>query len=245
MPRSSRQQGAVRTADRSAGPYVLDRDSVRAVDRAAVEEFGIPSILLMENAALGLAAHAKRMLQDLPTPRALIVCGSGNNGGDGYALARHLHNAGVDVSLVALGEPKAGSDAATNCRICRAMGLQEGPLEALEQAPHADLIVDAIFGTGLDRPVSGPAADAIEQINAAHRPVLAVDIPSGLDCNTGRILGVAVRATVTVSFVGLKPGFFEPSARDLIGEVAVADIGAPIELVRRHGRPLEPHERRE
>ena len=90
--------------------------------------------------------------------------------------------------------------------------------------------------------MSGPAGRAIEWINAADRPVLAVDIPSGLDCNTGRTLGVAVRAVKTVSFVGLKPGFFEASARDLVGEVVVADIGAPIELVRRYGRPVEPHE---
>jgi NAD(P)H-hydrate epimerase len=105
--------------------------------------------------------------------------------------------------------------------------------------------VDAIFGTGLDRPVSGSAARAIEWINAADRPILAVDIPSGLDCNTGRPLGVAVRAVKTVSFVGLKPGFLQASARDLVGEVVVADIGAPIELVRRYGRPVEPHEQRE
>ncbi len=241
----SKQEGVTKTEDRSAGSFVLDRDSVRAVDRAAVEAFGIPSIVLMENAARGLAEEAKRMLEGAPTPHALIVCGSGNNGGDGYALARHLHNAGIDISIVALGDPKAGSDAATNCRICRAIGIREIPLEELGQAPDADLIVDAIFGTGLDRPVSGPAARAIEWINAADRPVLAVDIPSGLDCNTGRTLGVAVRAVKTVSFVGLKPGFFEASARDLVGEVVVADIGAPIELVRRYGRPVEPHEQRE
>jgi NAD(P)H-hydrate epimerase len=124
MSRLSKQEAATKTVDRSVVRFVLDRDSVRAVDRAAVDEFGIPSIVLMENAARGLATEALRMLEGAPTPRATIVCGSGNNGGDGYALARHLHNAEIDTSIVSLGEPKAGSDAATNCRICRAIGIR-------------------------------------------------------------------------------------------------------------------------
>ncbi len=100
----------------------------------------------------------------------------------------------------------------------------------------ADLIVDAIFGTGLARPVRGAAAEMIERINAAEAPVLAVDVPSGLDCDTGRALGTAVKATRTVTFVGPKSGFFEPGARRYTGTVVVADIGAPVELVERFGR---------
>ena len=169
----------------------------------------------------------------------MIVCGSGNNGGDGYALARHLHNAGVDVVLAALGEPKAGSDAATNREICRRIGLREAPFEEARQHAACDLLVDAIFGTGLDRPVTGTAAEAIEWINAGGRPVLAVDLPSGLDCDTGRALGTAVRAACTVTFVGLKPAMTKSAAREYLGEVVVTGIGAPLELLQRYGRPAD------
>ncbi len=207
-------------------PYVLDRDSVRAVDRAAIEQYGIPGIVLMENAARGLAAEAISMLAGEPgRASALIVCGSGNNGGDGYALARHLHNAAVTVTLAALGEPKARTDAATNCEICRRMGLTVVRADDLS-AHRGDLVVDALFGTGLDRPVRDAPARVIEQINNCGRPVLAVDVPSGLDCDTGQPLGAAVRATCTVTFVALKPAMTIPHARPYLGRIVVADIGA-------------------
>lgn len=221
--------------------YILDRESVRAVDRAAVEEYGIPGIVLMENAARGLADQALRMLPEAPTsrPTALIVCGSGNNGGDGYALGRHLHNVSVNVILVQLVEPRAGTDAAINRGICLKMGVREVSLDDLGSHADADLIVDAILGTGLDRPVRGPAAQAIEWINSASRPVLAVDVPSGLDCDTGEPLGTAVRADCTVTFVARKPGLITAAAKEYVGKVVVADIGAPIELVQRFGRTTD------
>ncbi|MHC4427111.1 MAG: NAD(P)H-hydrate epimerase [Planctomycetota bacterium] len=219
--------------------YMLDRESVRSVDRAAIEEFGIPGIVLMENAALGLTIVALTMLDDVAgdAPSALIVCGGGNNGGDGYALGRHLHNAGVRVTFAALGEPKPGSDAATNRNIALKMGLPEVPADLASEHFDADLIVDGIFGTGLDRPVRGAAAEAIDRINGSGRPVLAIDVPSGLDCDTGRPLGTAIRATRTVTFVGRKPAMTDPGAREFVGEVSVADIGAPVELLQRFGRP--------
>jgi hydroxyethylthiazole kinase-like uncharacterized protein yjeF len=226
---------------------VFDREAVRSVDRAAIEEYGIPGVVLMENAARGLADHAMRMLGGLARshataqPRVLIVCGSGNNGGDGYALARHLHNRGVNVSLASLGTPKPESDAGINQAICRRMQL---PARAFSELAHEGdgrafhLIVDGIFGTGLDREVNGEAAEAIEWINRAGRPVLAIDVPSGMDCNSGRPLGMCVKATLTVTFVGLKTGFLELDAQKLLGEVVVADIGAPRELLERFGRRI-------
>lgn len=221
--------------------YILDRESVRAVDRAAVEEYGIPGIVLMENAARGLAAQALQMLSSAQdsSPTALIVCGSGNNGGDGYALGRHLHNAGIKTVFVKLGESRAGTDAAINREICLKMGLPEVPLDDIGSHADADLIVDAIFGTGLDRPVRGPAAEAIEWINGVSRPVLAVDVPSGLDCDTGEPLGMTVRVDCTVTFVAKKPGLITVAAKEYVGKVVVADIGAPIELVQRFGRPID------
>ena len=221
--------------------YILDRESVRAVDRAAIEDYGIPGIVLMENAARGLAAEALAMLQEVraSSPSVLIVCGSGNNGGDGYALGRHLHNAEVDPVFAALGEPKPGSDAEINRNICRKIGLREVPLDEIGTVlGEVDLIVDAIFGTGLDRPVEGAAAGLIESINATARPVLAVDVPSGLDCDTGRPLGATIRAARTVTFVAPKPAMTQPAAAEFLGKVVTADIGAPIELLKRFGRAL-------
>jgi len=219
---------------------VLDREAVRAVDRAAIDEYGIPSIVLMENAARALCEAALTMLGDARagTRHVLIICGSGNNGGDGYALARHLHNRGVVVQLAALGEPKPNSDAGVNRRICERMGLSIIDARILPRRDSAEisLIVDAIFGTGLDREVTGDAALVIEWMNRSACPILAADVPSGMDCNTGRQLGACVRASRTVTFVGLKPGFLSPDAQKLLGEVVVGDIGAPRELIERFGR---------
>ncbi len=219
------------------GEYILDRASVRAVDRAAIEEYGIPGIVLMENAARGLAAEALRMLRGSPRPSALIVCGGGNNGGDGWALGRHLHNHGCAVTMAPLEEPRPGSDAAVNCAICRRMKLREAPAPRAGAQFDVTLVVDAIFGTGLDRPVTGAAAQAIGWINRCARPVLAVDVPSGLDCDTGEPLGIAVRARRTVTFVARKPAMTMAAARRYTGKVVVADIGAPVELLAKLGRP--------
>jgi NAD(P)H-hydrate epimerase len=215
---------------------VFDREAIRAVDRDAVREYHVPGVVLMENAALGLAAHARRVLARGAT--ALVCCGTGNNGGDGYALARHLHNAGVRVVLAPLGRPAPGGDAAVNDAICRAMGIPRID-RAARDSIAADLLVDAILGTGLDRPVAGDAADWIAWMNSRPCPRLAVDLPSGLDCDAGRPLGSAVRADLTVTFVGLKRGFLAPEARPHLGAIAVVDIGAPVELYLRHGRRLD------
>ncbi len=222
-----------------ADNLVLDRQAVREVDRIAIEEFAMPGIVLMENAALGLAKHALEMLTgaDASPPRVLIICGSGNNGGDGYALARHLVNHEVDVTLVCLGDPTSGGDADINKVICNHMNIPVIEPDKLEAFANCHLIVDAIFGTGLDRPVTGPIASIIEWINQTGVSILAADCPSGLDCDTGRPLGCAVRATRTVTFVARKPGFLLGDARSYTGEVFVASIGAPASLIERYGVP--------
>ena len=226
----------------------FDRDAVRAIDRAAIEEFGIPGIVLMENAARGLTDAAMRMLDQssIADSTVLIICGNGNNGGDGFALARHLHNRGFHVTLAILGEPKPQSDAGVNRAICKKMNLAEIDIDQLDQFAQKHsiaLIVDAIFGTGLGRPIAGRAAQVIDWINASKKPVLAADVPSGMDCNTGEALGRAVRASNTVTFVGLKIGFLNLRAQSLLGEVEIADIGAPVELLERFGKPVKfvPH----
>jgi len=221
---------------------VFDRESSRAVDRAAVEQYGMPGIVLMENAARALAASALDMLGG-ESSRVLIVCGGGNNGGDGYALARHLHNAGADVTLCAVGEPKDGSDAAVNAGICGAMGLPRLGPDDLHAAVNADLLVDALFGTGLDRAIEGPAADLVDWMNTHGAPTLAVDTPSGLDCDTGRPYQPCIRAARTVSFLGWKQGFLAEGAEEFTGAVDVGDIGCPRELLQRFGRPLQEAQR--
>lgn len=215
---------------------VLDRAAARALDRAATEEFGIPSIILMENAAIAVAREAFDMRHG-GEDGVLIVCGRGNNGGDGWAVTRHLANAGTPVTVAAVGDPRDGTDAAVNRAICDRMGIPVVSLGAIATTDQC-VVVDAVFGTGLDRPVSGPAADAIEAINASGRSVLAVDVPSGLDADLGEPLGVAVVATRTVTFVGLKPGLLTPAGRAHAGEVVIASIGAPATLTERFGTPL-------
>ena len=134
---------------------------------------------------------------------------------------------------------RENTDAGTNRNICLKMNLNQIIFEDIDSCANSDLIVDAIFGTGLDRPVSGLAADVINWINQQKTPVLAVDLPSGFDCDTGKPLGLAVKADCTVTFVARKPGMLAQGAEDYLGNVVVASIGAPIELIKRFGRFIE------
>jgi hydroxyethylthiazole kinase-like uncharacterized protein yjeF len=206
----------------------LTRAQAREVDRLAMQELGIPGIVLMENAARGLAD-----MLDAVDGRVAIVCGPGNNGGDGFAMARHLLNRGrvVDVHLLAPeGRFRADSDAGVNLAILRAMGVpRRGDLAFHE----ADCLVDALFGTGLDRPLEEPYLGAIRAMNAAAAPVLAVDIPSGLDADTGAVHGAAVRAEWTGTMVAPKAGFFLGEGPRHTGRIRCVDIGAPPALVDR------------
>lgn len=185
----------------------------------------------MENAARHVAQIALETIEANCAPRVIVFCGGGNNGGDGYAAARHLYEAGANVDIVQLCLPKEGSDAALNHNTCCALGIPIQPAESCDQLPAADLMIDALFGTGLDREVTGSARELIELMNRAECPVLAVDLPSGLDCNTGQIHGVSVEAAVTVTFVALKPAFLQSDVKDLIGDVILADIGVSRSLL--------------
>jgi NAD(P)H-hydrate epimerase len=212
----------------------LTRRQVREVDRRAIENFGIPGIVLMENAARNAADVAWEMLSLRPR-NVTIVCGGGNNGGDGLAIARHLHNRGVNVQvLLAIDPIKYAGDAAINWAIVRAMGLEiAGVDEAAELiSPFAaNLIIDALFGTGLSQSPRPDAQSLIHRINSSTVPVLAIDLPSGMECDTGEALEACVRATRTVTFVAEKSGFANPESTELTGEITVADIGCPRELI--------------
>ena len=233
---------------------VFTRQSAREVDRLAADRYGIPSIVLMENAGLHLAEVALD-LADADPARVLVVCGPGNNGGDGLCAARHLHNAGATVHVVLSGPAEAcRGDAGINMNIVRRMGIPmaetdpKRPGAALDEVARRlkpEIVIDALLGTGLDRPVAEPVATLIRSINAmgeSGAAIVAADLPSGMDCDTGRPLGLAVHASTTVSFVGLKAGFLSLAAQEYLGDVVVADIGAPRELTRLLGRLLADHE---
>jgi NAD(P)H-hydrate epimerase len=215
----------------------LSRDEVRAIDRFAIETLGVPGMVLMENAGRQVADAVVDLLGGpggLTGRRVAVVTGSGNNGGDGFVAARHLslRGVGVAVFMIAPAEKLAG-DAAANYAICAKLGLDLRAVGAADLAALAarlagfDAVVDAVGGTGIRGPLRGEQAEAVEQINAAARPVVAVDIPTGLDCDTGLAAGPTVRAAITVTFVARKKGFDHPASREYTGEVRVADIGIP------------------
>jgi NAD(P)H-hydrate epimerase len=211
----------------------LTREAMREVDRTAIEDVGIPGVVLMENAGRGATDVACEMLGDPAGARVVIVCGGGNNAGDGFVIARHLHNRGAHVAVrLLVPREKYKGDAETNLAIIEKMQLAVRPAEPgdLELA-DADLVVDALLGTGLSGEVREPFDAAIDAINAAGRPVLCVDLPSGLDANTGEILGCCVRGARTATFAAPKVGFTRGSGSELTGQVSVVDIGVPRELL--------------
>lgn len=221
----------------------LTRAQVREVDRRAIEQFRIPGIVLMENAARGVTAAATEMLEGNCCAEILIVCGGGNNGGDGLAVARHLHNEGADVSILLTVDPGGyKADALINWEIVKAMGLPASVAGNVAEEigrSSAVLIVDAIFGTGLSQAPREPFGQIVRAMHQTHIPVLAIDLPSGLDCDTGQPLGPCVQATRTVTFVAEKAGFANPASRQYTGAVTVAGIGCPKELVEQVVREMD------
>lgn len=221
----------------------ISREDVRRTDRCAIQQLGIPGVILMENAGRQVADAAEQLLGGAAGRPVAVVAGSGNNGGDGYVAARHLALRGADVVTFIVCEPaKISGDAAINLDAIRRLGhdirfLTGDQIGRLADGlAGAELVIDAVGGTGIRGALRGDIAAAVEGINAAGRPVLAVDIPTGLDCDTGRAQGPVVRAAVTVTFLARKKGFDSPGAADYTGEVRVADIGIPAETVARIAR---------
>lgn len=206
---------------------VLTVEEARAIDRDAVERLGMPSILLMENAARGVAEQARRM-----GSRFLALCGPGSNGGDGLAAVRHLLPAARAI-LLTEPDPERAPDAALQGRILRAAGVPlpaalpaSGELAQL-QADAGLVWIDALFGTGLGRPLEGLAARFVEAFNGAAGPRLSVDLPSGIDGDSGVAAGPACRAQATVTFEAPKRGLLAPAGRPYAGEIVVVSLGLP------------------
>ncbi len=249
-------RGEASSSPGDEGPRVFTVEAIRELDRLAVSEFGLSGAVLMENAARSVAAEALRMLGSRGAGRrVLIFCGPGNNGGDGLAAARHLHNAGATVAVVLAfdaARARLSAEAAMNLRCAERMGLER--IEVADAAaaarfmaadgPPPNLIIDALLGTGSGSAPRPPMDALIEWINASPAPVLSVDVPSGLDAQCGRASGACVRAEVTVALAGIKRGFLEGEARPFLGEMVIGDIGCPRALVERLGAPAADGVRR-
>lgn len=211
---------------------------IQALDKMAIERCGVSSIVLMENAGRAVAHEVMKRIKSIKKPFVCVVCGLGNNAGDGYVAARHLINAGVGVKIFQIGRcGRLKHDAAVNCRILQKLKY---PIEvgtgldlSLRDMARADVVVDAIFGVGLNRQVLEPFKGVIEAMNQNARYIVSVDIPSGLDGTTGRIYGVCVRAGTTATFSFAKKGFYKNQGPQYIGKVVVADIGIPLWLKKR------------
>lgn len=212
---------------------MLTREQTRAFDHRAITDLGIPSLVLMENAGRGTVD----VLQTLGVRGPVAVCcGKGNNGGDGLVIARHLANRAIPVqALLFAPAEQLSPDAAAQWRIVQRLQLptqvwagDEAQLRGV--LASAEWIVDALFGTGLHGPMRAPFDRIAALINASGRRVLAVDLPSGLDADTGLPMGIAVRAEHTVTFVAPKIGFRQPAAAEWLGQVHVADIGVTLKL---------------
>ena len=220
---------------------IFSAAQVRELDRVAIEDEGTPGYTLMCRAG---EAAVSTLTRRWPAARSVLVCcGAGNNAGDGYVVARLCRSRGLGAQVLAIGPTaRLSGDAAKAFQDCRAAGVSVeeggGALQNLEDSAP-DVVIDALLGTGVDRPVTGGFAAAVRAINASGRPVLALDIPSGLDADTGMPHGEVVRADATVTFVGLKQGLFLGAASDYCGDLSFSDLG-----VSAAGRGLDPPLRR-
>lgn len=216
---------------------------IRELDVLAIEHVGIPGLVLMENAARSAAELIHGWLPDPMSAAVTVLCGRGNNGGDGFVIARHLLNAGVAVRVVGLGALRDyRGDPATNYGVLERMDC--APLNATapgaldvagELIARSMWIVDALLGSGADGPPRGEIADLVRQANAARATRIAIDIPSGLNADTGEVYDPCFHAAATITFVAEKVGFSQSAARNVLGRVLVADIGVPRRLIP--GRP--------
>jgi ADP-dependent NAD(P)H-hydrate dehydratase / NAD(P)H-hydrate epimerase len=212
--------------------------TIEAVDRACVETLGIPLIVLMENAALKVLKH----METEANKKYLIVCGTGNNGGDGLALARHLIvlNKKVEVFIVKSGA-NMSSCCESNYNILVKMGAKPRTISSpediqklREESAKTEIIVDALFGTGLNREVKGLYRDVINAINESESKIISIDIPSGLQSDTGNVLGASVKAHRTVCFEFYKRGFLNYKSSPYTGEIVVESIGVPHQIIEAH-----------
>ncbi|MBX3362135.1 MAG: NAD(P)H-hydrate epimerase [Phycisphaeraceae bacterium] len=233
---------------------MLTREDCRNIDRLASEQYGMPSIVLMENAARSIAeACMDRVVPRGSKPTVLVFAGTGNNGGDGFAAARHLTNRGCRVGLILAGAiDRVRGDALTNLTVAQRSNIPaaildpDHPERVWNDLPDAfakpHIVLDALLGTGFTGPIRSETQTLLAMCNAMRcqsAAIVSVDLPSGLDADTGVACRDCVIADLTVSLVGLKRGMLTSVGRAACGEIMIGDIGAPIELIQRFGTPVD------
>lgn len=219
---------------------IFNRDQSRCVDQAAINEFGMHSLVLMENAG---RQCCEQLLKRGVSGPVIICCGTGNNGGDGFVIARHLRIAGVQVKVIVAGSPeKMSDDAGHNFAILQKTGCSIVILDQVSmqdnrdvfakvENQNADWIVDAMLGTGAVGPSRSPIRECIQLCNSIDCRLMSIDLPSGIDCDTGVTDGVAIQSDVNCTFVSKKPAHMHPHSQPHFGEVVVLDIGVPDEVI--------------
>ncbi|MFO0659132.1 MAG: NAD(P)H-hydrate dehydratase [Polyangiaceae bacterium] len=220
---------------------ILSRGQIRQFDRHAIERCHVPGVVLMENAGRAAADVIEKVAA---RGRVVIVCGAGNNGGDGFVVARHLRARGWVTRVFLLSdESNVTGDARINLDAWKGVGgeitklsSREDLAELMASAHGASVVVDAVFGTGLSRPIEGLSAEAISAMNSAPAMRVALDLPSGLDADTGEVLGVAFEADHTITFAAAKAGMLTPRGAMCCGELHLVDIGVPTSLVDHTGQ---------
>jgi hydroxyethylthiazole kinase-like uncharacterized protein yjeF len=214
-------------------------EQMQHLDHKAIEIYGIPGVVLMENAGRGAAEVILKTFPGLERNSVAVVAGKGNNGGDGFVIARYLLNAGVSVKVFLLTDPKVlRGDAEINYQIFLRMKGEVLPVPSYKDFQNVkrhlekcNLLIDGIFGTGLDAEVRGYYREVIDHLNTLHKPVVAIDIPSGLDANTGKPFGTAIRATLTLTFGLPKVGLLIAPGTDYVGDLKIIDISLPRKLI--------------
>ena len=217
----------------------LTVSQIQKAETVAIRRMGIPSLVLMENAGRALAESVLKAFPAKMRPSVLVVCGTGNNGGDGFVAARHLWTAGAKVEVMttaATGDFK--NDPHVFCKVLHYLRIPVRTVTtmkpvSLKGLTKAEVLIDALFGIGLNRPLEGINLGVVRAINASGKPVWSADIPSGLDGTTGKVWGDCVKASTTVSFSCLKKGFFQAEGPQYTGRLEVVDIGIPAEIFRK------------
>ncbi|OQZ04043.1 MAG: NAD(P)H-hydrate epimerase [Candidatus Brocadia sp. UTAMX1] len=219
----------------------LTREEIRELDKKAIEEYKIPGVILMENAGRNVAEEVLKMINTHRQTRVAILCGKGNNGGDGFVVARHLYNNNIPVTVFLVAKiSDILKDGDTGINLHTLLHMRIPVREALDttavngvlkELNNYDIIIDALFGTGLSGEVREPFKTLIHGVNKLNKLIISVDIPSGLDCNDGKILGSAIKAYKTVTFAVNKRGFYLESGPTHTGEIIVTDISIPREIL--------------
>jgi len=218
---------------------VLNASQMREADRRAIREIGIPSIVLMENAGHQVVAALEAHYPDLADRRVTVLSGRGNNGGDGFVVARILRQRGIDVSVFVTGSlDEVRGDARINLGILGHLGLPVIPVHDAQawelhqsEVAHADIVVDAMFGTGLGSALSGLLETIVADVNAMDLPVVSVDLPSGMSADTQTLIGTCIDASITVTLAAPKLPLVLPPAELRVGKLVVADIGIPLDVI--------------